>query len=740
MKTKTITRTRGPALLTALVLATLTLGCPPPITVPEEGAKTLSGLGDLAVGAGGKAGGLKVTFNATTPAADSYTVYYLAGTGSDREAIIAGNTSNAANPGGTEIADLEYGREYGVVVVAKKAGYADLKSAARSGKAALGSFTAPTDSGTVAATPNPGELRLKFNHTSPQADSYKLYIAEGDLAAADVVATGTEITGKTAGEDFTDSELKGLTHYSLAVVASKDGYAPLTFKVGTAETVRLPQLAEPLGSTVTEGDDPGTLKFSFGHTTPEADGYKLYIAQGDTLTAKQVVAANREIIGEAGTPGVATGLNGYTHYSLAVVASKARHEELTFLVGTAQTGSLGPLGAPAKVFTVEAVEGGHLNFTFGKTTPDADTYTLYYIEETVTDVAKIREDGKKRTVTEAEKTAEKGSIDDLEGLTAYSFVLVAEKTAYEPFVSDVKTVTTTIRNFTAGPDFKIKRGGINPYGHHIGAIDHRALAYSFGDSSPPADEYRIYYAEGADLSAEAVMAGGKFVERTTADPGYVGGVDPGWVSETDTYTWTENRVEYTGDYVKKFSFTIPEDAPVFEIDREYSAVVVARKAGYGNIQSEVISIGKVPNRTLTIDDLEDPPEVHPVYGTQQHVRIAVVLSGNTPIGLSVPQGRRPLGVGYRDPGTKTFVFYELDIPNNVIGQYDPTKPWTKDQANRPVALSDTERQPPGLTDGRSDGHFRYITTNGGTSFGMPTPLNVTISMVMEFPWKQFGRQ
>jgi len=380
---------------------------------------------------------------------------------------------------------------------------------------------------------------------------------------------------------------------------------------------------------------------------------------------------------------------------------------------------------------------GELKFGFGKTTPDADTYTLYYMEGTG-DVETIRSEGQSRDVSGAVKSGGGGILDNLYGNATYSLVMVAEKRSYDALVSGTGSGRTGFASFASGPaEFGIKRGGINPYGHHLGAIDHRALAYSFGDSTPAADVYRIYFAEGAGLSAQTIIDAGRFVRaqpKTADKPGYIGGVADGWVSETDTYTWRENNTNYTGDYVKEFSFTIPDDAPIFEIDKEYSVVIVARKAGHDNIYSDVISIGKVPNITLTIPNLVDPSE-------DKHIRVAVVLTGRNAAALISPAQRRPLGVGYRDPGTKTFVFYELDKPGDVFGKYDSTKPWLIPPSNtQPLALSDTERQPPSIFDGSSDGHYRYISTTGGFSLGLPTPRAVNIEMVMQFPWNQFGRQ
>jgi hypothetical protein len=262
------------------------------------------------------------------------------------------------------------------------------------------------------------------------------------------------------------------------------------------------------------------------------------------------------------------------------------------------------------------------------------------------------------------------------------------------------------------PDLEIKRGGINPYGMHLGAVDHRALAYSFSEITD-AVTYNLYVVDGTENNAETIIATGTAVPiepKAADDPGYIGGVSSYDLSLT---TDPKDGTVFV-DYV---SYIIDPGTPVFGFDDTYSVVAVAKKPG-SDLVSGVIQIGRVLNNTLTISDLPEVYAILPAAPAGRSIRIAVILSGNGALGIASASGRRPLAVGYRQPGTNTFVFNELSPP--LDGVYDPATPWTG-TANRPIALSDTEKQPPSTLDGRSDGYLRYLsgsTLNPNVNFNV----------------------
>ncbi|MDR0473915.1 MAG: hypothetical protein LBH43_09640 [Treponema sp.] len=582
----------------------------------------------------------------------------------------------------------------------------------------------------VAMGDHAGEIKYSFSATEPAADSYTLYYVQGERDAADIMAgSSIDITPDLTG---TIPGLEGGKTYSVVVVAKKTGLPDSVSKVKQAAACSW--IKGITGLSVNTGDYANEIKYSFSATEPPADSYTLYYVKGEEENAANIMNGDSEDITSALT-GVISGLAENELYSVVVVAEKTGLPDFVSEVKQAVASSW--IEGITDFNVSPGDNDGEINYSFNATNPPADSYTLYYItgEKSITDT---RENGQYITVT-----ALTGTITGLIGET-YSVVVVAQKALLPDAVSAVKfaRAPASLSSYNY-PDLKIKRGGINPYGMHLGAVDHRALAYSFSEITG-AVAYTLYFVDGTENNAGTIMAAGTAVPvepKTAGDPGYIGGVNEGW--EVTWYT-TASTDKQPGTYIDTVSYTIDPDAPVFDIDKTYSVVVVAKKPG-SDLVSDVIQIGRVPNNTLTITGTTEFPYLTSADMKKgRSIRIAVVLSGSagsTGLGLTSAEARIPLAVGYRQPGSNIFVFYGL-TEATADGVYDPTKPWTATGVTRPVALSDTERQPPSLTDGSGDGHFRYITR--GTFLSMAVPKDVSVTNRLTIDWgtgnNQFMKQ
>jgi hypothetical protein len=411
-------------------------------------------------------------------------------------------------------------------------------------------------------------------------------------------------------------------------------------------------------------------------------------------TQKNFSATETTVTGEI------SGLGANKLYSVIVVATKTNFPNFVSEVQKAVASSW------IKGITDLNVESGdndgEIKYSFSATEPTADSYTLYYVtgEKTIDLTRKGQSIGITSALT--------GKISGLIGET-YSVAIVAVKAGLPDVDSGVKRAKTPVSLIPHKyPDLEIKRGGINPYGMHLGAIDHRALAYSFSEIG--AVSYTMYFVEGANNNAKAIISTGTAIPvepKAAGAPGYIGGV-----SSYDARLATDPKDGTV--FVDYVSYTIAPGTPVFDIDKTYSAVVVAKKPG-SDLVSDVVPIGLVPNNTLTIPDLPEVYSILPNAPAGRSIRVAVILSGSGLVGIGSAPGRRPKAIGYRQPGTNTFVFNELSPP--LDGVYDPATPWTG-TANNPIALSDTEKQPNSLMDSRGDGYLRYLPRNTNTNFNV----------------------
>ena len=273
----------------------------------------------------------------------------------------------------------------------------------------------------------------------------------------------------------------------------------------------------------------------------------------------------------------------------------------------------------------------------------------------------------------------------------------------------------------------VRRGGVNPYGHHMGAINHRGLAYSFDATG--SDSYTLYFIAGI-AEAAAVISGGTAVSvepRTADNPGFIGGVS------SYSYELVRDSREAYSDHtwLINVSYVILPNTPVFDVDGTYSVVVVGRTAGEADIVSSVARINRVPNNILTIPDIP---------AARSDIRVATVMNATS--GTAMATDRSTLTVGYRLPGTNTFVFYQLTPGSkypytHTRDWYDSERPWIVN-ISRPVALASAERQPNTIF-ASGDDYYRFITASGFL-FGFPNVNSVSITNRTTLTWSQFEQQ
>jgi len=165
-------------------------------------------------------GSITCTWAASVPAAASYTVYWIAGSGNAAQIKASGASFNAGTALTYTITGLTNGIVYSVVVTATAAGYTASDSNVRSISPVQSNFTTAPG---LTVTAGNGSVSYTRTASDPAATGYTLYYMTGNQTAATLIASGTQVNVTTTG-----GTISGLTNgqlYSFVVVANLMGYA-----------------------------------------------------------------------------------------------------------------------------------------------------------------------------------------------------------------------------------------------------------------------------------------------------------------------------------------------------------------------------------------------------------------------------------------------------------------------------------------------------------------------------------
>ncbi|MCL2138415.1 MAG: glycosyl hydrolase [Treponema sp.] len=186
-------------------------------------------------------GSLTLTWTNSTPAADSYDIYYTAGNTSNPAEIKEGTKISGASSPRT-ISGLSNGTTYSLLVTANT-GEGSLDSNV---KQEMPSATLLHFSSVPELTVNSGNesITLTWTDSTPPADSYEIYYTNVNTTDINTVFYGMNISN--ASSPRTISGLSNETVYSVVIVAFKAGYS-VSFsdiKQGTPSMPVVPSLSQ----------------------------------------------------------------------------------------------------------------------------------------------------------------------------------------------------------------------------------------------------------------------------------------------------------------------------------------------------------------------------------------------------------------------------------------------------------------------------------------------------------------
>jgi len=320
----------------ALVLALSLTGCPPGVD-----PNALQGLGDLSVGSGNP-GELIYSFRETVPSADFYTLYHIQGVEANAANIMAAGNGAPVFAGlDGVLTGFALGENYSVVVVARRAGFADAVSAVRQVEISRPGSLTDLEIRPGAGT---GELIFSFTPTIPPS-TYTMHYVQGNAKdVSEIMEAGNSRTLNAGLRVVIDGFTPG-ENYSIVVVAESGGEyivsdvtqvrasAALVFGVGDLQVKRggynpyNEHRVPPVGRNHIE------LAYSFDLPVPAAESYTLYFLQGAEANPANIIIhgnGRRLDMGSGESPWFTTdlGLSVDHEYSVVVVARGVGGEDL----------------------------------------------------------------------------------------------------------------------------------------------------------------------------------------------------------------------------------------------------------------------------------------------------------------------------------------------------------------------------------------------------------------------------
>ncbi|MCL2138656.1 MAG: hypothetical protein FWH41_03900 [Treponema sp.] len=197
---------------------------------------------------------LTYTWIDSTPAADSYDLYWKQGTFTDAEDVKTGTIIEDAISGGT-INGLINNQTYSVMVRANKDGYNSIDTVVKQAVPSF-KFEAFTAAPALSLTGGYKRITVTWTEAEPQAESYDIYWIEGVYSNEMLVKAGTKVSSASSG--YVIYSLANSQSYSIVVTANKSGYNSINSEVKNEKTDEI----EPPYDPNVDYTGPGNITFS----------------------------------------------------------------------------------------------------------------------------------------------------------------------------------------------------------------------------------------------------------------------------------------------------------------------------------------------------------------------------------------------------------------------------------------------------------------------------------------------
>jgi hypothetical protein len=511
-----------------------TAATPPPGTFSTFAiTAALSGVDDIVVSVA----------NAPVPAPAHYALYYVPQNTSDPLTIKGGRALIVpANLFPFTIRSLAAETEYSILLEALRGGYTrtDAVAHARTPSLADPSFTlTPAATGITVTITVPTAV--------PVPTSYEIYYKQGTYTAAQIgqVATGTPAATITSITPPTITyAITGLTEsneYGVVVKAAKSGY---TSKSALVSATTSNGMVKPVFA-LTAGAESIDIAMN-APASPVPDGWDIYCMAGDQTLAAVVQTPNLVAAGHTSTSYTVTGLLGDQTYSVATVAKRSGYTDVPSDVVKKTTLSLA-----APVFTLApAATGMTVTITVPTAAPVPTGYEIYYKQGTYTaaQIGQVATGAPAATITSITPPTVTYTITGLTESNAYSVAVTATRPGH---TSRSALMTATTLPGMATPAFTLTPG------------DGRLELSLTAPSAPVPDSWDVYIVQGDGVALATVTAA------------------------------ANKEGSFTASATPYILVTLADHLTALT-DKKYSVAVIAKKSGYTDVKSVVVTGSPLP--------------------------------------------------------------------------------------------------------------------------------------------------
>ncbi|MCL2138416.1 MAG: glycosyl hydrolase [Treponema sp.] len=329
--------------------------------------------------------------------------------------------------------------------------------------------------------------------STPEADWYDIYYAEGILSNVNWIKEETKIQNTTSG--FAIQGLEDGKYYSVVITANKAGYQNINSEIKTVqlqedvnpfEPPDTPDPIDPIAPALTVSFGNAMLTLSWTDSKPAASSFDVFYIAGNTNDITEIITGIK--IENASSPCTLASLTNGTTYSLAV---RANTEEGILDSNVRQ-------GTPSDslynfsvipVLTVSPANNG-LSISWSNSNPSADTFDIYYIAGNISNTETIK------AGTLITNAVSPQTISGLNNGTTYSVVITANRSGFISANSLPKQGIPSLPGFTEVSVLTI-------------TSDNASLAVAWAESNPAADSYDIYCYQGITNDITVITTGTK---------------------------------------------------------------------------------------------------------------------------------------------------------------------------------------------------------------------------------------
>ena len=372
------------------------------------------------------------SFKETSPAAEEYTIYYVAGNKTTPSEII--NDSNKQKFDNADLSEVIPGlllkKNYSFVIVAR---HSEIEGDSVSG-VINNIYTEYTKwiknihDLRIRNTNDFGYLRYSFSHTIPQADEYVIYYREGKYEDASEIKKGYNSVIESDSGTIQVSDYMEDTNYSF-IIAAKYGNLP--------ESVSNEFVFNSTLNLITDVNAQCEIRYSFDEIFTAPNNYHLYCYYGETSDINEIKNGSTPIkVNPSETMTRIPGKKKGGIYSLIIVAEY--DNEIDNKTSNVVKVSVEWVTTSIHFSPVYNAAEMEMTYSFSHTNPEADSYYIYYLHGESVHHNEVRNNS--NSVPVPVTPTQTGKLELPSGIN--SVILAAHYDGLDDLISEAHTIDT----------------------------------------------------------------------------------------------------------------------------------------------------------------------------------------------------------------------------------------------------------------------------------------------------------